>query len=96
MRTFISTPIRLNKVFLIANCILLLLITCQITSFAQNPNRNRTAITMKGRVVDESGNGLQGATVSEKGRINNSTSTTADGGFTLNVQSPEADSLFLM
>ena len=45
---------------------------------------------MKGRVVDESGNGLQGATVSEKGRTNNSTSTAADGGFTLNVQSPEA------
>ena len=81
------TPLWLNKTFLFTLCFLVFLIAGYTTSFAQTPDRTRpTVYTVKGKVVDENGNGLSGATVAERGRANNTTSTTGDGTFSINVQ----------
>jgi TonB-linked SusC/RagA family outer membrane protein len=94
MRILISTPIRLNKTYLIKHYFFFLLLACYVPSFANDPidkNRihNSNAFTVKGRVIDDGGKGLPGATVSEKGTTN-STATGADGGFTINIQGQSA------
>src|SRR5215216_6894227 len=94
MRRFISKPLRLDKTFLIKHCFFLFLITCNVTSFAKDPiNKNRIpnpyAFTVRGKVMDDAGKGLPSATVTEKGS-SNSTATTADGSFTINIQGQSA------
>src|SRR5438128_981116 len=84
---------RLDKLFL-KQCLVLFLICCQLTLFARIPTNNfhsprPFAITVKGRVVDDKGIALSGATVSEKGH-NNSVSTSGEGGFTITVQNQNA------
>src|SRR5438045_2174199 len=94
MRRFISKPLRLDKTFLIKYCVFLFLTSCYVTSFAKDPiNKNRTpspyAFTVRGKILDDAGKGLSGATVSEKGTTN-STATSTDGSFTINVQGQSA------
>jgi TonB-linked SusC/RagA family outer membrane protein len=69
-------------------------ITCQIKLFADDPiNKNHptapTAFTVSGKVVDEIGNGLSGATVSQKGS-SNATTTVVDGSFRITIQGESA------
>lgn len=85
MSTLIFTSLKQNKTSIIKHSVLLFLITCCITAFAKNPAPN--AFTVKGRVIDKNEIGLAGATVSEKGTTN-STSTAADGSFTINLSQP--------
>jgi TonB-linked SusC/RagA family outer membrane protein len=94
MRTLIFTSKKFGKEIPTRLCIFLLLLACYSTSFANDPiNKNRTtnsyAFTVKGKVVDDAGKGLAGATVSEKGTTN-STATGGDGSFTINVQGQSA------
>jgi TonB-linked SusC/RagA family outer membrane protein len=63
----------------------LFFITCTATSFA--------AFNVKGKVVDQNGNGLGGATIVEKGR-RNATTTAPDGSFNINIRGQEAVLLF--
>ncbi|HEY6899543.1 MAG TPA: carboxypeptidase-like regulatory domain-containing protein, partial [Puia sp.] len=74
--------------------VFLAFILCRITSFAGDPgNGNHLpspfAFTVNGRVVDGKGNGLQGATVMQKGS-SNATTTGADGGFSITIQQRSA------
>jgi TonB-linked SusC/RagA family outer membrane protein len=76
------------------HCFLLLLITCQLTLFAKTPANNFHSpdpfvFTVKGRVTDDKGIALSGATVTERGH-NNSVSTTGEGGFSITVQDQNA------
>jgi TonB-linked SusC/RagA family outer membrane protein len=75
-------------------CFILAFITCQITLFANDPGGKNhptalTAFTVGGKVVDGKGNGLPGATVTQKGS-SNATTTGADGSFRITVQEESA------
>jgi TonB-linked SusC/RagA family outer membrane protein len=85
MSTTNFTTLKQNKTSFIKHIFFLLLITCCVTAFAKNTAPN--AFTVKGRVIDKNEVGLAGATVSEKGTTN-STSTAADGSFTINLSQP--------
>src|SRR5688572_12619197 len=90
MRQFITKPLRFGETLPAKICLSLMMFACCITSFANDPiDKNRTtasyAFTVSGKVVDDAGKGLAGATISEKGSTN-STATTADGSFTINLQ----------
>jgi TonB-linked SusC/RagA family outer membrane protein len=68
--------------------------TIGLASFANGPgDKDRptapVAFTLNGRVVDGKGNGLQGATVVQKGVVN-ATTTTNDGNFSLTIQDKSA------
>ena len=94
MRKFISKSLRGHKTVLLKPLFFLLLVTCYVTSFAHDPiTKNRIPapndFTVRGKVVDDKGNGLLGATVAEKGH-NNSTATTVDGSFSINLQGQSA------
>lgn len=91
MTTSIFTPLGLNKSCVLKHCLFVFFAACYVASFGQTPDRNRdAALTVKGRVVDESGNGMAGATVAEKGRTNNTTATAANGSFSINVRRQDA------
>lgn len=62
---------------------LLLLLVCVSGAMAQN-------VTVSGTIKDETGSGLPGATVVEKGATAKGTVTDADGKFSLNVSDPNA------
>lgn len=94
MRMLNAVPKGHDKSFLIKNCLLLLLICCQLTLFAKAPKKNHHspnpyAFTVKGRVIDERGDGLSGATVSQRGH-SNTISTLGDGSFSINIQQESA------
>ncbi len=95
MRKFITKPLRFGETSFAKTCFFLLMIACCFTSFAKDPiNKNRTAassyaFTVSGKVIDDNGKGLAGATISEKGNTN-STVTGADGGFSINLQGQSA------
>jgi TonB-linked SusC/RagA family outer membrane protein len=94
MRKFITKPVRFGETLPAKICFLLVMFACCITSFAKDPiDKNRTsssyAFTVSGKVVDDAGKGLAGATISEKGSTN-STATTADGSFTISLQGNSA------
>ncbi len=59
-------------------------IMSQVSSFANTPP-SPFAFTVSGKVLDDKGNGLPGASVTQKGRTN-ATTTAADGSFSLTVQ----------
>lgn len=87
-------PSGLDKSFLIKPLLVLSLATPSVAMFANDriekePTHNNYAFTVRGRVVDDKGSPLSGATISEKGTTN-STVTGADGRFTLNIQGQEA------
>jgi TonB-linked SusC/RagA family outer membrane protein len=63
----------------------LFFMTCTATSFA--------AFNVRGKVIDQNGNGLGGATIVEKGR-RNATTTAPDGSFNINIRGQEAVLLF--
>lgn len=72
-----------------ARCWLLLaLILCQATSFANHPP-SPFAFTVKGKVLDDKGNALSGASVVQKG-ASNATTTAADGSFSITIQDKSA------
>ena len=84
----------LNKAFLFKRCFFLFLISCYVTSFANDTsNKNYQAssvtFTVSGKVTDSKGVGLSGATIVEKGMANG-TSSTADGSFSINVKGEKA------
>lgn len=85
MSTLIFTTLRQNKTSILKHSFILFLATCCLSAFAKDPSPN--AFTVKGRVIDKNEIGLSGATVSEKGTTN-STSTGADGSFTINLSQP--------
>src|ERR1043165_8678313 len=85
MKKNIAEFLDLDKTWLIKLLFFLSFITCNLTSFA--------AFNVKGKVVDENGNGLAGATVVEKGR-RNTVSTAPDGTFSINIRGQEAVLLF--
>lgn len=94
MRTFSSMPKRLDKAMLIKYCLFSLLVAGSLPAFAKDPITNHfigspNAFTVQGRVVDQSGNGLGGATVAEKDQPNN-TVTAADGSFSITIQGQSA------
>ncbi|MBS1566307.1 MAG: TonB-dependent receptor plug domain-containing protein, partial [Bacteroidetes bacterium] len=69
-------------------------IMIRITSFANDPgNRNHppspVAFTVNGKVLDGMGNGLQGASVVQKGS-SNATITGVDGSFSITIQQKSA------
>lgn len=72
-------------------CFLLAFLTCQITLFANDPvNKNHpAAFTVSGKVVDDKGNGLQGASIMQKGRTN-ATTTGPDGSFSITISEKSA------
>jgi len=74
---------------LIKHCLFLLMVTGSVTAFANHFIGSPNAFTVRGRVVDQNGNGLGGATVAEKGQANN-TLTTADGSFGITIQGQSA------
>nr|AGU10172.1 TonB dependent receptor [uncultured organism] len=85
MKKINAGPRGLAKTLLIKLLFFLLFIVCSAGSYA--------AFIVKGRVVDENGNGLGGATVLEKGRRNSATTGT-DGSFNLNIRGNDATLLF--
>ncbi|WP_132053413.1 SusC/RagA family TonB-linked outer membrane protein [Pseudocnuella soli] len=94
MRKTIAQPSGLNKALLIKPLLVLSLAASPAVLFANNPidkdpTHNNYAFTVRGRVVDESGSPLSSATITEKGTTN-TTSTDANGLFSLNVQGQEA------
>ena len=87
-------PKRLDKTILFKHCLFLLLVAGSLPAFAKDPITNHfigspNAFTVRGRVVDQNGNGLGGATVAERGQANN-TLTTADGSFGITIQGQSA------
>src|SRR5690348_14533162 len=86
MRKIITKPPVFNKAFLIKNCLMLFLIACYITSFA---NRNTPDALIHGKVVDSKGVALAGATVTEKATTN-TTTTNTEGVFNLNTRNQTA------
>jgi TonB-linked SusC/RagA family outer membrane protein len=85
MSTTNFTTLKQNKTSFLKHSFLFFLITCCATAFAKSPTPY--AFTVKGRIIDKNEIGLSGATVSEKGTTN-STSTAADGSFTINLSQP--------
>jgi TonB-linked SusC/RagA family outer membrane protein len=84
MRKIVSQPSWLRQRILIK-----LLLFSFFTSFAVTSFAAPYAFTIRGRVIDESGNGLTGATVAEKDRAN-TTTTAANGSFSINIQGQES------
>src|SRR5690242_15913421 len=94
MRMLNAVLKRHDRSFLIKHCLLLLLVSSQITLFAKTPRNNHHspnpyAFTVKGRVIDDKGDGLSGATVAQRGHTN-TTSTAGDGSFSINIQQESA------
>jgi TonB-linked SusC/RagA family outer membrane protein len=90
-KIIIKHPI-LNKRFLIKHSLLLFFIACYLSSFAkESGNENgpsiskNMAIAIHGKVVDDKGVALTGATITEKGTTN-TTLTNSKGEFTINVR----------
>jgi TonB-linked SusC/RagA family outer membrane protein len=81
----IITKLLFKKTFLFKHCFFLFLITCCLTSFANDPY----AFTVRGKVVDDKGAGLSGATITEKGQLNATTSGN-DGSFSITIQGQSA------
>ena len=54
-----------------------------------NPAPVQQAVPVKGKILDEKGQPLPGATISEKGG-NNTVASTVDGSFNINVSTPDA------
>ncbi|HEY5369692.1 MAG TPA: SusC/RagA family TonB-linked outer membrane protein, partial [Hanamia sp.] len=85
----------LNKAFLIKHCFLLFLITCYgVPSFAKdfgNPNGPTLSVeyTVSGKITDDKGVGLSGATITERGTTNSALSG-AEGHFSINVRGERA------
>jgi TonB-linked SusC/RagA family outer membrane protein len=86
MRKIIAKLPVFNKAFLIKNCLMLFLIACYITSFA---NVNTPDALIHGKVVDSKGVALAGATVTEKATTN-TTTTNTEGVFNLNTRNQTA------
>jgi TonB-linked SusC/RagA family outer membrane protein len=81
---------------LIKICFFLAFVTCQITLFAKNSiNKHRsttytyTAFVVNGKVVDDKGNALSGASIVQK-EHSNATTTAADGSFSITIQEASA------
>lgn len=74
-KNFVVTLSRCITSFAIAGLMILL----SSTSFAQS------GVEIKGKIVDENGDPLQGVTISERGTVNG-TSTNDNGEFTINVR----------
>ena len=72
-----NTKLLVNK-----SCILLFFLFCSLCSFAQT-------FSVAGKVTDATGKPLEGATVTEKGTTN-VTSTNKEGNYQLNVASGKA------
>jgi TonB-linked SusC/RagA family outer membrane protein len=92
MSTLIFTTLKQNKTPFIKKSLVLFLLACCVTAFAKNSNDKNGipspyAFTVKGRIIDKNEIGLAGATVSEKGTTN-STSTASDGSFSINLSQP--------
>ncbi len=92
MRKIITKHPILNKEFLIKYCLLLFFIACYISSFAkESGNENGPSISkniataIHGKVVDDKGVALTGATITEKGTTN-TTLTNSKGEFNINVR----------
>ena len=86
-KTIIKQPI-LKKALLGKYCFFLLIITCSTSAFAKDKYddpTSPTSFTVSGKVTDNKGVGLSGATITEKGTAN-STISGAGGSFTINVQ----------
>jgi TonB-linked SusC/RagA family outer membrane protein len=81
----IITKLLFKKTFLLKHCLFLFLITCCLASFANDPY----AFTVRGKVVDDKGAGLSGATITEKGQLNATTSDN-DGSFSITIQGQSA------
>ncbi|MBO9564234.1 MAG: TonB-dependent receptor [Niastella sp.] len=67
----------------------LALIMFQATAWANHPPSPR-AFTVSGKVLDDKGNALAGASITQKGSTNNATTTAADGSFTITIQERSA------
>jgi TonB-linked SusC/RagA family outer membrane protein len=98
MRKIIAQPFGLDRAFLIKPLFVLLLVTCHVAVFAKNPDDKKPshyafAFTVSGKVVDDKGNALGGASVAEKGQ-SNATVTAADGSFSINIQRQSAVLVF--
>lgn len=75
-------------------CIFLAFITCQVSLFAKGPVHKKhgaafTAFVVNGKIVDERGSGLPGASILQKGTTN-ATTSAPDGSFTINIQETSA------
>jgi TonB-linked SusC/RagA family outer membrane protein len=84
MKVIIPKTSRLHKGFLIKALLFQFFIACSLTLFAAP-----LAFIVTGKVVDESGNGLAGVTVTEKGD-RNATTTADDGSFSLTIRGQQA------
>src|SRR5687768_1254629 len=80
MRTVIPKLTALHKPLLFKLLLFVFFSTFSATLFA--------AYIVKGRIMSESGTGLAGATIAEKNRAN-TTTTAADGSFSINVAGQE-------
>jgi TonB-linked SusC/RagA family outer membrane protein len=92
MRKLILKTLKENKTAFIRHSFFFLLVTCCLTALAKDPTHKKHtpspyAITVKGKIVDKNEIGLAGATVSEKGTTN-ATSTAGDGSFAINLSGP--------
>lgn len=67
----------------------LALIMFQVTALANHPP-SPMAFTVSGKVLDDKGNALAGASVTQKGSANNATTTAADGSFSITIQERSA------
>ena len=99
MRTTTSKLPGLNRALLIKLPLFLFLFACYLTSFAKDAIDKTPAATppftfvVSGKVVDAQGNGLSGASITEKGTTN-ATTTVANGNFTITVQGESAILVF--
>lgn len=71
-------------------CLFLLLVTCQLSLLANDPVKNYhlpayTAFVVSGKIVDNKGNTLPGASILQKG-TSNATTSGADGSFSITIQ----------
>lgn len=87
----------LNKTLLVSQCFFLLF-ACQGPLFAKTPGKPNDvpgayAFTVSGIVMGENGSPLAGATVTERGK-RNTTTTAANGSFTISVQGQPAMLVF--
>lgn len=91
MSTIIFKILKAHKTSLLTHSFIILLIACSITTFAKNGNTGGmpgpNAFAVKGRIIDKNEVGLAGATITEKGTTN-ATSTATDGSFTINLSGP--------
>src|SRR6185503_572437 len=83
-----------NRNFLIKHCFLLFLLSWTVSSSAKDTgSKNEPPFSKEfqvhGKVTDQKGVGLSGATITEKGTTN-STSSTSDGNCTINVHGQTA------